>query len=61
MIDALSPFVRIALYAVTGWLASSWMDPETVEIIRHPETVAAVTGLVAAAWYALARWRGWKT
>jgi len=55
MIDALSPFIRIALYAVTGWLASSWMDPETVEIIRHPETIAAVTGLVAAAWYALAK------
>ena len=59
--DALSPLVRIALYIVTGWLAGAWLDPETVEMIRHPETVAVVTGLVAGAWYTLAKWRGWRT
>ena len=61
MIDTLSPFVRIGLYIVTGWLGSSYLDPETVAIIRDPETVALVTGGVAAAWYALAKWRGWRT
>lgn len=59
--DTLAPFVRIFLYAVTGWLAGAWLDPETVELIRHPETVAALTGGIAAAWYALAKARGWRT
>lgn len=57
----LAVLVRIALYVVTGWLAGAWLDPETVKLIRDPETVAVVTGIVAGAWYALAKWRGWKT
>ena len=61
-IGTLGVFVRIFLYAVTGYLAgSAWLDSETVELIRHPETVAIITGAIAAAWYALAKWRGWKT
>ena len=53
--------VRIALYVITGWLGASWLDPETVALIRDPETVAVITGVVAGGWYALARWRGWRT
>ena len=58
---ALAVFVRIALYVVTGWLAGAWLDPETVDVIRHPETVAVVTGAVAAAWYGAAKFFGWRT
>lgn len=60
-VGSLAVFVRIFLYVVTGWLGSSFLDPETVELIRHPETVAVVTGLVAAGWYGAAKWAGWST
>lgn len=58
----IAPFVRIALYIVTGWLGSGWIDPETVDLIRgEPAVLAVISGGVAAIWYAAAKWRGWKT
>jgi hypothetical protein len=61
-IGTLGVFVRIFLYGVTAiFLREAWVDDATVELIRHPETVAIITGAIAAAWYALAKWRGWKT
>ena len=60
--DTIGLIVRIALYGVTGYFAGqAWLPPELVDLIRHPETVAVVTGLVAGAWYTLAKWRGWRT
>lgn len=60
--DAISPFVRIGLYILTGWLGGSILDPETVDIIRtDPAILMAISGGVAALWYALARGKGWST
>lgn len=57
----LAPFVRIGLYAITGWLGGAFLDPDTVAYIRDdPGVLMAVTGAVAAGWYALAKWRGWS-
>ena len=57
-----APFVRIALYVITGWLGSEWLDPETVELIRtDPTLLAALSGGVAAVWYLMAKLRGWRT
>ena len=59
---ALAPLVRIALYVLTGWLGSSILDPETVELIRKdPELLMAISGGIAAGWYAVAKWKGWQT
>ena len=58
----LAPFVRIALYLVTGWISSEFIDPETVDLIRNePALAALITGGIAAVWYALAKRRGWAT
>ena len=59
---SLAPFVRIALYILTGWLGSTFLDPDTVSLIRNdPAFLALVTGGIAAVWYGLAKWRGWAT
>lgn len=61
-IARLAPLVRIALYVLTGWLGSSFLDPATVSLIRDdPTLLALITGGVAAVWYGLAKWRGWAT
>jgi membrane protein DedA with SNARE-associated domain len=58
----LAPFVRIGLYLLTGWLASGWLDPATVDLIRDdPALLSLISGAIAAAWYSIAKWRGWKT
>lgn len=58
----LAPFVRIGLYLLTGWLASKGWDGEALDIVRtDPAVLATLTGGVVAAWYGLAKWRGWKT
>lgn len=58
----LAPFIRIGLYAVAGYLAGQGADQWVVDYVRtDPELLAAVTGAVAAGWYAIAKWRGWKT
>lgn len=57
-----APFVRIVLYLLTGWFGSSWLDPETVDLIRtDPALLALLSGGVAAVWYAVAKWKGWRT
>ena len=57
-----APFIRIALYVLTGWLGSAWLDPETVDLIREdPALLAAISGAVAGVWYAVAKWKGWRT
>lgn len=61
-VDTLGLIIRIFLYGVTGYFAGrAWMPPELADLIRHPETVALVTGGVVTAWYAIAKWRGWRT
>jgi membrane protein DedA with SNARE-associated domain len=58
----IAPFVRIGLYLVTGVFAGEALDAETVDLIRtDPALLALLSGGVAAVWYALAKWRGWKT
>jgi len=58
----LAPFVRIALYLVTGWISSEFIDPETVDLIRNePALAALITGGIAAVWYAMAKRYGWAT
>lgn len=62
MTAAAMPFVRIALYILTGWLGSAWLDPETVDLIRtDPALLAAISGGVAGVWYLAARVKGWRT
>lgn len=57
-----APFVRIFLYLITGWFGSAWLDPETVQLLRtDPSLLVFLSGGVAAVWYAIAKWRGWKT
>ena len=60
---AVAPFVRIGLYVVTGMFAgASWLDQETIDLIRmSPEVLAVLSGVVAGVWYGVAKWRGWKT
>ena len=59
---AAAPFVRIALYVITGWLGSEWLDPATVNLIRtDPALLAGISGGIAVVWYCLAKWRGWRT
>jgi hypothetical protein len=59
VIAGLAPFVRIALYAFSGWLFAA--DPETVEMIRHPDVVAAVTAGLSLLWWRVAVYYGWHT
>lgn len=54
------PFVRIALYALAGYLAGQGADSWVVDYIRtDPDLVAAVVALIAGGWYALAHRFGW--
>lgn len=56
----LFPFVRIALYALAGYLAGQGADSYVVEYIRmDPDLAAAVVAAVAGAWYAAAKKFGW--
>lgn len=56
----LFPFVRIALYALAGYLAGQGADSWVVEYIRmDPDLAATVVGLITAAWYAAAKKFGW--
>lgn len=56
------PLVRITLYILSGLLVGWGLPPETVkEFIEHPEVVGALTGAATLAWYAVAKWAGWKT
>lgn len=60
--EKLSPFIRIALYILTGWLGGLGVDAEAIELIRtDPAILAAITGAVVSLWYATAKWRGWST
>jgi membrane protein DedA with SNARE-associated domain len=61
MAAAAAPFVRIALYIVTGFFAGGALDNPTVDLIRtDPALLAALSGGIAALWYALARRKGWQ-
>jgi uncharacterized PurR-regulated membrane protein YhhQ (DUF165 family) len=54
------PFVRIALYALAGYLAGQGADSWVVDYIRtDPDLAAAVVGAVAGVWYAAAKRWGW--
>jgi len=58
-IAGLAPFVRIALYALSGWLFAA--DPETMDMIRHPDVVAAITAGLSLLWWRAAVYYGWRT
>lgn len=56
----LFPFVRIALYALAGYLAGQGADSYIVDYIRmDPDLAAAVVGAITGAWYAAAKKFGW--
>ena len=58
----IAPFVRIALYALTGVFGGVWLDAATVDLIRtDPALLTGISGGIAGAWYLLAKWRGWAT
>lgn len=60
--DVLAPFVRIALYAFAGYLAGQGADSWIVEFVRFdPDLLAAVVAIIAGAWYAFAKGKGWRT
>lgn len=58
----LTPFVRIALWALGGYLSGLGADNWLVTFIRTDPGILASTAFgLAAGWYAIAKWRGWKT
>lgn len=62
MTTPLDPIVRIAMWALAGWLAGKGADPELVEMIRlDPVLVAGVIAGINSVWYGIAKWRGWNT
>lgn len=61
MIMALTPFVRIALFMLTGFLLGSPDHPLVAMIALDPDMLAAITGGIVSLWYILAKWRGLPT
>ena len=58
--NELSPFIRIALYAIAGYLAGQGADSWVVDYIRtDPDLASAVVSVVAGVWYAAAKRYGW--
>ncbi len=59
MLD-ISPFIRIGLYLLAGYLGGLGVDPEAVGIIKSdPDLLASITVAFTLIWYALARHFGW--
>lgn len=64
-----SPFIRIALYVVVGWLASKGLPREVAEIITTDPTILAVLSEALAGvvfvltllWWRIAKRFGWAT
>lgn len=58
----LTPFVRIGLWAGGGLLMDSGWSETYVGAITLDGTIAgSIAWGIAAAWYALAKWAGWRT
>lgn len=57
---ALTPFVRIVLYLLTGWLFADPNHPAASIITEDPQVLALITGGIVAAWYALAKYFDWQ-
>ena len=58
----LSPFIRIALYALAGYLAGQDVDSWIVDFVRtDPQLLSACLAIVAGAWYGIAKMNGGKT
>lgn len=65
----LAPFIRIALrWLAGGLIAAGYLTPDNSGLFSDPELVSAIAyglgalcGVIAEAWYALARRFGWGT
>jgi len=56
------PFVRIALYLFSGWLAAQGANPDVVAFIKmDPQLAASITAAVTAVWWQIAKRKGWAT
>lgn len=59
--EHLSPFIRIGLRILGGYLIGVGLASEDdLWLFTDPEVVGAATIAVSEAWYALAKWRGWS-
>ncbi|MHA3913832.1 hypothetical protein [Halovulum sp. GXIMD14793] len=58
----LTPWVRVALYLISGWLAGQGANQGLVTYIgTDPEFIAAAAGLVALMWWRIAKRKGAPT
>lgn len=58
--DNLSPFIRIGLRILGGYLIGRGLaSEEDLWIFTDPELVGALSIAASEGWYALAKWRGW--
>lgn len=66
MTEDLTVILRLFLYAIAGRLtAGGWLPAEYAELLQSPQFIEAVTGVVlflaTAAWWKVAKRRGWAT
>lgn len=55
-----TPFIRIALRVLAGYLIGKGVSEDTASILYSDATIGAVVLLISEGWYMLARRFGWE-
>ena len=61
MIAALTPWVRVGLYVLAGYIFAHPEHPGFQLIVTSPEIMAAAVGGLAVLWWRIAKYLDWPT